>query len=178
MDNRYEIRYGAVGGQGIITAGALLCEIAVHKEGKYALESPTYTATVRGGPTKVDVIISDVKVLFPQATAIDFFVCTFQKPYDLYKSRVKDDGVVVIDSNLVKDVGDTKNWNLYQVPIINETTKQLGNIVLTSVVTLSITQKLTGIIDYDNMVDFVKKWAPKGLEDLNMKAIDLGQSLV
>ena len=178
MDKSYEIRYGAVGGQGIITAGALLCEIAVHKEKKFALESPTYTATVRGGPTKVDIIISDHKVLFPQATAIDFFVCTFQKPFDLYKSRVKDDGIVVIDSNLVKDVGDTKNWNLYQVPIINETTKHLGNIVLTSVVTLSMTQKLTGIIEYDNMVDFVKKWAPKGLVDLNMKAIELGQSLV
>ncbi len=178
MNSRYEIRYGAVGGQGIITAGALLCEIAVHKEGKFALESPTYTATVRGGPTKVDIIISDKQVLFPQATAIDFFVCTFQKPYDLYKSRIKDDGIVVIDSNLVKDVGDKKNWNLHQVPIINETTKQLGNIVLTSVVTLSITQKLTGIISYDNMVDFVKKWAPKGLVDLNMEAIKLGQSLV
>ena len=178
MNNRYEIRYGAVGGQGIITAGALLCEIAVHKEGKYALESPTYTATVRGGPTKVDIIISDDKVQFPQATAIDFFVCTFQKPYDLYKSRIKDDGIVVIDSNLVPDVGDKKNWDLYQIPIINETKKNLGNIVLTSVVTLSITQKLTGVISYKNMVDFVKKWAPKGLVDLNMEAIKLGQSLV
>jgi 2-oxoglutarate ferredoxin oxidoreductase subunit gamma len=178
MNNRYEIRYGAGGGQGIITAGALLCEIAVHKEKKYALESPTYTATVRGGPTKVDVIISDKKVMFPQASAIDFFVCTFQKPYDLYKSRVKDDAIVVIDSNLVPEIGDTKNWNLHQVPIINETKKHLGNIVLTSVVTLSMTQKLTGIIEYDNMVDFVKNWAPKGFAELNMKAIELGQNLV
>jgi len=59
MENRYEIRYGAVGGQGIITAGALLVDIAVKRENKFALESPTYTATVRGGPTKVDIIISD-----------------------------------------------------------------------------------------------------------------------
>ena len=57
MSNRFEIRYAAVGGQGIITAGALLVDIAVQMENKYALESPTYTATVRGGPTKVDVIL-------------------------------------------------------------------------------------------------------------------------
>lgn len=175
---RYEIRLGAVGGQGIITAGALLVDIAVEKEGKYALESPTYTATVRGGPTKVDVIISDEKIVFPQASQIDFFICTFQKPYDLYKERVKDDAIVVVDSNLVKNLGDTKNWNLYKTPIINETKKQLGNIVFTSVVTLAITQKLTNIVDYKNMVSFIKHWAPKGTAEVNLKAVELGRSLV
>ncbi|MCP4149115.1 MAG: 2-oxoglutarate:acceptor oxidoreductase [bacterium] len=175
---RYEIRYGAVGGQGIITAGALLVDIAVEKENKFALESPTYTATVRGGPTKVDVIISDEKILFPQASAIDFFVCTFQKPYDLYKARLKDDAIVVVDSNLVTDLGDTRDWKLYKVPIINETKKQLGNIILTSVVTLSMTQKLTNIIEYDHMVEFVKNWAPKDFLDLNIKAMDVGRELV
>lgn len=176
--SRYEIRYAAVGGQGIITAGALLVDIAVKMENKYALESPTYTATVRGGPTKVDVMISDSKILFPQASAIDFMVCTYQKPFDLYKSRLKDDAIIVVDSNLVKEMGDTRNWKIYNLPIINETKKQLGNIVLTSVVTLSLTQKLTGIIEYQNMVDFVKEWAPPGFEDLNMKAIEVGQNLV
>jgi len=178
MENRYEIRYGAVGGQGIITAGALLVDIAVKRENKFALESPTYTATVRGGPTKVDIIISDQRIIFPQAFAIDFFVCTYQKPFDLYKERLKDDAIVITDSNLVKDLGDTKNWKLYKIPIISETKKQLGNVILTSVVTLSITQKLTNIIGYNNMVCYVRKWAPEGLLDLNLKAIKLGRTLV
>lgn len=178
MAHRYEIRYGAVGGQGIITAGALLADIAVEKENKFALESPTYTATVRGGPTKVDVIISDEKVIFPQASSIDFFVCTFQKPYELYRNRLKDDAIVVLDSHLVTDLGDTKNWKIYRVPIINETKKQLGNIILTSVVTLALTQELTKIIDYQNMVDHVEKWAPKDFKKLNMQAIEVGRQLV
>ncbi len=176
--SRYEIRYGAVGGQGIITAGALLVDIAVKMEDKFALESPTYTATVRGGPTKVDIIISDERILFPQASAIDFMVCTFQKPFDLYRSRLKDDAIVVVDCNLVKDLGDTRNWKLYQVPIINETKKQVGNIVLTSVVTLAMTQKLTNIINYDNMMAFIKEWAPKDFLELNLRAVEVGMSLV
>ena len=175
---RYEIRYAAVGGQGIITAGALLVDIAVKRENKFALESPTYTASVRGGPTKVDVIISDEKILFPQAVAIDFFVCTYQKPYDLYKGRLKDDAIVILDSHLIKDLGDTKNWKIYQIPIINETKKQLGNVVLTSVVTLSMTQKLTQVVEYENMVQYVKKWAPRDFLDLNIKAIEVGRTLV
>ncbi|UCH92478.1 MAG: 2-oxoacid:acceptor oxidoreductase family protein [Candidatus Aminicenantes bacterium] len=175
---RYEIRYAAVGGQGILTAGTLLVDIAVKKEDKFALESPTYTAAVRGGATKVDVIISDQKIIFPQASAIDFFVCTDQKPYNLYRSMIKDDAFVIIDTNLVKDLGDTHNWKLYKIPIINETKKQLGNIVLTSVVTLSLTQKLTGIIEYDNMVEYVRKWAPKDFLQMNLKAIEIGRNLV
>ncbi len=178
MASKYEIRYAAVGGQGIITAGALLVDIAVEKENKYALESPTYTATVRGGATKVDIIISDEKILFPQATAIDFFVCTYQKPYDIHKGRLKDDAIVVVDSHLVKDLGNTKNWKIYKVPIINETKKQLGNIVLTSVVTVAMTQKLTNIVNYKNMVDYIKEWAPRDYLELNLKAIELGRSLI
>lgn len=175
---RYEIRYAGVGGHGIITAGALLAEIVFKKENKYALEIPTYTGHVRGGPTKVDIIISDEEILFPQASAIDLFVCTHQIPYDLYNKKVKDDAIVIIDSLLVKDLGDTKNRKIYQVPIINETKKQLGNMVLTSVVVLSMTQKVTGIIGYKNMKDYVRNWAPKEYRDLNIKAIDVGRGLL
>jgi len=176
--NKYEVRMAAVGGQGILTGGALLVDIAVKKENKFAVESPTYTASVRGGPTKVDIIISDEEVIFPHATEVDFFLCTDQKPYDLYKDRVKDDAIVVIDPHLVKEPGNTRNWKLYKIPLINETKKELGNIVLTSVVSLSITQKLTGIISYENMVDYVKSWAKPSFLELNLQAIELGQKLV
>lgn len=175
---RYEIRYAAVGGQGIITAGALLVDIAVKIEDKYALESPTYTATVRGGPTKVDIAVSDEPIIFPHATAIDFFVCTDQVPYNLYRNRIRDNAIVVVDTNLVRELGDTRNWKLYKVPLINETKKQVGNIVLTSVVTLSLTQKLTNVISYENMIKHIEEWAPDGYLDMNMKAIEVGQKLV
>lgn len=175
---KYEIRYGAVGGQGIITAGALLVDIAVERENKFAIESPTYTAAVRGGPTKVDVIISDEKIDFPHATAIDFFLCTDQRPFDIYKDSLKDDAIVVVDSHLVRELGDTKQWKVYQVPIINETKVGAGNVVLTSVVSLAVTQKMTHVISYENMVAHIKHWAPKGTVEMNLKAIEVGMNLI
>ena len=175
---RYEVRYGAIGGQGIITAGKLLCDVAAKLEHRHALASPTYTATVRGGATKVDIIISDEPVLFSHATAIDFFVCTDQRPYGLYKARLKSDAILVVDSNLVTDLGDTMDKTVYSMPIINVTEKEIGNIALTSVVSLAITQILTKIIEYDNMVSFVKEWAPKNYLDLNLRALDLGAKLL
>jgi len=175
---KYQIRYGAIGGQGLITAATLLCEIAVKIENKHAVSSPTYTAAVRGGATKADVIISDEPVLFSHATAIDFCICTDQRPYALYKSRLKNDGILVVDSNLVSDLGDTLGWTVYQVPLIAATEKEVGSVVLTSVVSLAMTQHLTNIIGYDNMVAFVKDWAPKHYLDENLKALDLGVRLI
>ena len=175
---KYEIRYGAIGGQGIVTAANLLCEIAVKRENKHAVSSPTYTAAIRGGATKADVIISDEPVLFSHATSIDFCICTDQRPYGLYKSRLKKDAILVIDSNLVTDLGDIMNWTIYPIPLIMETERETGSVVLTSVVSLAITQKITGIIGYDNMVSFVKEWAPKNYLEANLKALDLGISLI
>jgi 2-oxoglutarate ferredoxin oxidoreductase subunit gamma len=175
---KHEIRYGAVGGQGIITAGALLVDIAVEMENKFAIASPTYTAAVRGGPTKVDVIIADEKIIFPHAVAVDFFLCTDQRPFDLYKERLKDNAIVVVDSHLVHKLGDTKHWQVYQIPIINETKVQAGNVVLTSVVSLALTQKMTGVIGYENMVEHIKHWAPQSTVDLNLKAIEVGMNLI
>ena len=175
---KYEIRYGAIGGQGLITAANLLCEIAVKMEGKHAVSSPTYTAAVRGGATKADVIISDDPIMFSHATAIDFCVCTDQRPFVLYKSRLKDDAILVVDSNLVTDLGDMLDWTVYKIPIIAETEREVGTVVLTSVVSLAMTQKLTNIVDYDNMVSFVKAWAPKNYLEENLKAIDLGIKLI
>ena len=175
---KYEVRYGAIGGQGLVTAGSLLCDIAVKLENKHATASPTYTAAVRGGATKVDIIISDEPVLFSHATAIDFCLFTDQRPYNLYMSRLKNNAVLVVDSNLVTDLGDIAERTVYSVPLINETEKRIGNIALTSVVGLSMTQKLTGIIKYENMVSFVKEWAPKNYLDLNLKALDLGTELL
>ncbi len=175
--SRIEIRYAAIGGQGIVTAGSLLMGIAVEKEGKHAVGSPTTTAAVRGGATKVDIIISREKILFPQAEAIDFFLCTHQKPYDLYRKQLKEDAVVVLDSHLITKTGDTGNWDLYKIPLIHETKKQLGHVVLTSVVALAVTQELTQAVTFKNMHDFIRDWAPAALRDLNLKALEVGRRL-
>ena len=64
MSDHFEARFAAVGGQGILLAGDIIAEAAISFENKYAVDSPTYTAQVRGGPTKVDVIIDSKRIEF------------------------------------------------------------------------------------------------------------------
>lgn len=177
MSEHFEIRYSAIGGQGIITAGAILAEAVVHYENKYATQSPTYTSQVRGGPTKVDVIIDKNEIVYPYATAIDFYLSTGNNPFHLYLKDVKDNATIVVDSNLVEEF-DPKNWKVYRIPIIEATKREIGNIVFTSVVALAITVKLTGIISEESLRKAVLSMAPKGTESMNLDAIRLGYELI
>jgi 2-oxoglutarate ferredoxin oxidoreductase subunit gamma len=172
MSNRYEARFAAVGGQGVLMAGDILGLAAQKYEGRYSIQSPTYTAQVRGGPTKIDVIIDDEPVMYPKTTAIDFFLSLAQGSYNAFLYDLRDDAIVVIDPVLVKE------WNpkytTYRVPVIELTKTQIGKMVMSSVLSLGIMIELTHVVSKEAIEKALLEKAPKGTEDLNMKAIHLG----
>ena len=72
--NHFEARFAGVGGQGVILAGKILAYGMVSFEDYQALQAPTYTAQVRGGATKVDVVIDKDHIEYPRTENIDFFL--------------------------------------------------------------------------------------------------------
>ena len=56
-----ELRFVGVGGQGVILAGEILSAAKI-EAGGYGVKASTYTSQVRGGPTKVDIILSDEEI--------------------------------------------------------------------------------------------------------------------
>ena len=172
MSNRYEARFSAVGGQGVILAGDVLALAAQKFEGRYSIQSPTYTAQVRGGPTKIDVIIDDEPIMYPKTTAINFFLSLAQGSYDVFLYDLRDDAVVVIDPSLVTK-WDPK-YTTFQVPIIELTKTQIGKIIMTSVLSLGIMVELTQVVTKESVEKALLEKAPKGTEELNLKALHLG----
>ncbi|MBU0518168.1 2-oxoacid:acceptor oxidoreductase family protein [bacterium] len=172
IKGRYEARFSAVGGQGVLLAGDILALAAQKYEGRFAVQSPTYTAQVRGGPTKIDVIIDDEPVVYPKTTAIDFFLSMAQGSYDAFFYDIKDDAIVVIDPNLVPKWKE--GYTTYRVPIIELTKVQIGKMVMSSVLSLGIMVELTGIVSKEAVEKALLDKAPKGTEELNLKAINIG----
>ncbi len=117
ITKRYEFRFSGEGGQGVILGGAILAEAAILHEGKYAVQSPQYGSRVRGGPTKVDVIISEAPILYPRATKINFFLALAQMSYNKYATGLADDAVLLVDANLVPNVQDNGHV-VYRLPIV------------------------------------------------------------
>ncbi len=172
MSFHFEARFGAIGGQGIITAGAFLATAAI-MQGLNAVQSPTYTSQVRGGPTKVDVIISEEEILFNRGTKLDLFLATAQRPYDLYYTDLKDDTLVILEENLVKNVREDGR-KIIKVPIIELAEKEIGLTVTTSVIATGIVVALTEIVKPDTMKEAILSRVPKGTEAINIRAFELG----
>ena len=172
MSKHIEVRFTAVGGQGILLAGDILATAAIDFAGLYALDSPTYTAQVRGGPTKIDVIIDDTKILFPRTTAIDCILSLSQKSHDFFATDLKKDCKIIVDPILVHNVDDS--YEVYRVPIIEMTKKEMHKMVYTSAVSLGAMIGITEILPVDIVRQALLKKAPRGTEDQNIKAFNLG----
>jgi 2-oxoglutarate ferredoxin oxidoreductase subunit gamma len=172
MSEHYEARFAAVGGQGIILAGDILAEAAIVYEGKYALDSPTYTAQVRGGPTKVDVIIDSQRIRFTRTTAIDFMLCLAQRSWDQYAFDLKENCIVLVDPFLVHQVNE--KYRVYRLPLIEMTKKEMKKVVYTSAVSLGVMIALTQVLNPESVKKALLDKAPKGTEEQNVKAFEFG----
>lgn len=170
-----ELRFTGVGGQGVLLAGEILAEAKIKDRG-YGVKAATYTSQVRGGPTKVDILLDDNEILYPYATNIDFMLSTAQISYDQFKVDLKDNAIVVVESNLVTPTEeDRKKYQIYSIPIISIAKDEVGNVVTQSVVALAITITLTKCISRDIVFETMLSKVPKKVADVNKKAFELGE---
>lgn len=172
----YQLRFVGVGGQGVILAGEILAAAKI-KAGGYGIKASTYTSQVRGGPTKVDIILSDDEILYPYANEgeIEFMLATAQKSYDTFKSGVKEGGIIVIEPNLVKpSEEDLKKWKIYEIPIISIAKDEVGNVITQSVVALGVAVKFSGVMDIEVVRNEMLSSVPDKVKEANNKAYDLG----
>lgn len=170
-----ELRFTGVGGQGVLLAGEILAEAKIRDKG-YGVKAATYTSQVRGGPTKVDILLDDNEILYPYAQSIDFMLSTAQISYDQFKIDLKENAIVVVESNLVKpSKDDFDKYRIYSIPIITIAKEEVGNPVTQSVVALAITVTLTKCVDRDIVYNTMLSKVPPKVIDVNKKAFELGE---
>ena len=124
----HQLRFTGVGGQGVLLAGEILAEAQIKDKG-YGVKAATYTSQVRGGPTKVDILLSNEEILYPYANEgeIEFMLSTAQVSYDSFKNGVKEGGVIVVEPNLVRpSQEDFKRFKIYEIPIITIAKEEVG----------------------------------------------------
>ncbi len=175
---RMQLRFTGVGGQGVLLAGEILATAKI-KAGGYGIKAATYTSQVRGGPTKVDIILDDEEILYPYANEgeIDYMLSTAQVSYDQFKDGVKKGGVIVVEPNLVTpSKEDIQKWEIYEIPLITIAKEEVGNVVTQSVVALGITVEMTKCIDRDLVYETMISKVPPRFVELNKTAFELGEN--
>ena len=112
----YEVRFSGFGGQGIIRSGHILGKASAIFEDKHASMNQSFGPEARGGACSAQVIVSDTRILYPYITVPDIVVSMSQEAYSKYGNDIKDNGILIIDEDLVKLGKPKKNVKTFKVP--------------------------------------------------------------
>jgi 2-oxoglutarate ferredoxin oxidoreductase subunit gamma len=173
MSGRYELRFSGAGGQGLILAGVIMAEAASIYDGKQAVQSQSYGPEARGGASKSEVIISDGPIDYPKATVVDALLALTQESCDKYSHDLKEGGVLLIDSDLVKNE-PKGNFKVTKFNIINTAKNDVGREIVANIVALGAMVALTGVVSRESAEKAVLARVPEAFLELNKKAFNMG----
>ena len=90
---------------------------------------------------------------------------------DKYYANLKENGTLIIDNVLVTQV-PTDNY--YGLPFTRLAREEAGHVMVANVTALGAIAGLTGIVSHDALVKAVLARAPRGTEEKNQKAVEIG----
>jgi 2-oxoglutarate ferredoxin oxidoreductase subunit gamma len=172
--DRFEIRLSGSGGQGLVLAGVILAEALGVYGGKNVTQTQSYGPEARGGSSRSDVIISDNEIYYPKATEPDLLLCLTQESCDQYYPNLKENGILVVDSDHVRQLPTPK---AYALPFIATAREKVGTPVVANVVSISAVVAITQICTKEELMKAVIARSPRGTEDKNKLACELGYEL-
>ena len=170
--NRYEIILAGIGGQGLLLAGLIVGDAAAISDGKYAVQTETYAPLARGGSSKSEIIISEEEIDYPKVRKADLLVALSQEAYDSNINQVKNDGLIIIETDMVKSFKEHKN--LLSVPLTSIAMESTKKPFTVSIVALGVVSRVTGRTNMLSLVSSIGQRAPNGTEDINQKALEAG----
>ncbi|MDT8901758.1 2-oxoacid:acceptor oxidoreductase family protein [Anaeroselena agilis] len=163
------------GGQGIILAGIILAEAAII-EGKQAIQTQSYGPEARGGASKAEVIISDEHIDYPKIVAADILLAMSQEACAKYAGILKKGGKLVVDATNVDTIPQI-DADVVSVGITKAARDNLKKDMFANIVALGVLVGSTGIVGRQALVEAVLARVPKGTEEVNTKALEIGFTL-
>ncbi len=166
------------GGQGVITMAIILAEAAVLHEGKIAVQSQSYGPEARGGATRSDVVISSEEIFYPKVEKADIFVALTNEAYTKYLPIMKEGGLLIVDSDLVKyDTNlDAQIVALPMYNTIKDTFK--GRTQAFNICVLGVLSEITQCVQQEALQKVLHSRFAKAHHENNDKALALGAELV
>ncbi|MBS7647269.1 MAG: 2-oxoacid:ferredoxin oxidoreductase subunit gamma [Candidatus Bathyarchaeia archaeon] len=170
---RLEIMFAGFGGQGIIRSGIMLAMAACIYGGKHAVQTQSYGPESRGGACRSEVVISDGEIDFPNVMEPDILVLMSQHAYNEYAGNVKENGIIILDPDMIPNEKKLGNVKIFRVPA-TRIAEEFGNKIVANTVMLGALTAITGIVDKEAIKKSIAANVPKETEELNLKAFEKG----
>jgi 2-oxoglutarate ferredoxin oxidoreductase subunit gamma len=172
MTERWEVRFGGFGGQGIVLSSVVLGLAAVYDD-KYVVQRASYGSEARGGKCKSEVIISDEEISYPLIDNLQTLVIMSQQAFDSYINELKPGGLLIVDPDMVDNPKKRKDVNVLKIPAA-KTADMLGNRIIANMTMLGALQKITGMVSKDSLQKSIRDSVPNRFIELNLKSMNEG----
>lgn len=154
-----DIKLSGLGGQGVLTAGKILINVAA-EEGKNISWTSTYGAAMRGGSASCDIVIADEEIGSPYPSKYDVLFAMSDEAYESNINKMRDGGIVVINSSMVGDKNFPENVKVFAVDATNEA-NAAGNSRGANLVMLGAMMQATKLIDTKKFGDGLNAYFDK-----------------
>lgn len=176
---RKEIVIAGFGGQGIMFTGSLLAQGAM-LEGLQVTFFPSYGAEMRGGTANCSLIISNEEIGSPVVAHPSSCLVLNQPSLDKFEKRVREKGLLILNSSLVDRGVERKDLEIAEVPA-TEMAIKLGNVKVANMIVLGAYLKKSKIIPLKSIIKSLPQILgekKKDLLEINEKALEKGSELV
>ena len=173
---KMEIRLTGSGGQGVILATIILAEAGI-EAGKHVAQSQAYGPEARGGSCKAEVIIDEKPIGFTKVEKPTFFMALTQKALDQYAPGLSKSCIVLLDDTLETPECLLSN-KVYKAPILESAVKEVGKAMTANIVAVGAINAILNLVSDEELHRAVMSHVPKGTEELNEKALQVGMKLI
>jgi len=168
-----EIKFGGLGGQGVILAGIITGKAASIFDKKEATLTQAFGPEARGSACSAQVVVSDETILYPYVNHPDILVTMSQDAYTKFSPGCRKGAKILIEEELVKPDVIPEGAIIYSIPA-TRFAEELGRRMVLNIVMLGFFTAIAKLINVEAMRKAVEDSVPRGTTDLNLKAFNKG----
>ena len=173
MRNLTEIRISGFGGQGVILSAIVIGKAGCIYENGYSTMTQAFGPEARGGACSAQVILSNEPILYPYVTRPDILVTMSQEAYSLFAPQLKDNGILIIEQDLVRIDKLPAGVRVYSLPA-TRLAEELGKRMVMNIVMVGFFGAVTNLLNPDALRQAIADSVPEAFRELNLKAFDKG----
>jgi len=173
MRNLTEIRISGFGGQGVILSAIVIGKAGCIFESGYSTMTQAFGPEARGGACSAQVILSNEPILYPYVTRPDILVTMSQEAYSLFAPQLKEDGILIIEQDLVRIDKLPAGVRVYSLPA-TRLAEELGKRMVMNIVMVGFFGAVTELLNPDALRQAIADSVPEAFRELNLKAFDKG----
>ena len=171
-----DIKISGFGGQGIIRIGMILGKAAALNDNKSACMTQSFGPEARGGACSAQLVVSETEILYPYLVAPEILIAMSQEAYDKFEPELKDDGILLLEEDLVKPQpvrGSIKQYSIAATRIA----EKLGNRLYANFVMIGFIVAITKLVPKQALIDAIPGTVPDRLLQKNIDAFEQGFTL-